>query len=70
MALVIDAFQEGDLISTKTRAVRCLRHAFTPERIAKFRRLYKGNNITFEWETLNEQRTTENRLGRVQSRQH
>lgn len=53
MAIVIEGFQEGDLISTRTHAPRCLRYAFTEERVKQFQRTYKGNNISFDWETLN-----------------
>lgn len=56
MAIVIDAYQEGDLTSTRTHTVRCMRYAFTTERVRKFMRLYKGNDIIFDWRNYGSQR--------------
>lgn len=55
MAIVIEALQEGELIGSKSGKVQCISYAFTPDRVRKFYRLYKGNIITFEGEPLNEE---------------
>lgn len=52
MAIIIRAYQDGDLTSTRTHSTRCVRFAFTTERVAEFMRLYKGNNILFDWKVL------------------
>lgn len=52
LAIIIEAFQDGDLTFTKSSMPRCVRFAFTAERLTRFKRLYKGNDIIFDWKDL------------------
>jgi len=49
MALVIDAFQAGDLQTISRKGIEsvCLEAAFTEDRIAQFTRRYPGSTIRF-----------------------
>lgn len=55
MAIVIAAFQEGDLHTVKRHdgveiQTRCITEAFTDARIREFKERYKGNRIS--WTSL------------------